>query len=283
MTRPSPCPVPKRKARFLDPALTTSPRCATSTEWSGKLPSGHHWEDLPWESSISNTARTLRSRSCCGPSMKTPTPPSADPRRGGRPAPRGDFCAHGRLFAPMPRLEVDGAGMLSFPVPEAQLWPRYTETRGWRAPTRSRRCGATPRAPCSSAAQPSRRSRATGRLPPTSTASAISAPTSGRLFCKDPAAQVARFPLRTDLRAHLHRIIKYNRLDIDHETERRGRPYTLVCTKNRASHKRRLAEYSKDVSWMRRLIRSAPGGPQVTDCAPDLARLQAAVAASRRK
>ena len=24
-----------------------------------------------------------------------------------------DFCAHGKLFAPMPRLEVDGAGMLS--------------------------------------------------------------------------------------------------------------------------------------------------------------------------
>ena len=104
-----------------------------------------------------------------------------------------------------------------------------------------------------------------------------------RAFCKDPAAQVARFPVRTDLRAHLHRIIEYNRLDIDHETERRGSPYTLVCTKNRASYKRRLAEYSKDVSWMRRLIRSAPGGPQVTDCAPDLARLQAAVAASRRK
>ena len=34
---------------------------------------------------------------------------------------QGDFCAHGRLFAPMPRLEVDGVGMLSFPVPEAQV------------------------------------------------------------------------------------------------------------------------------------------------------------------
>ena len=33
----------------------------------------------------------------------------------------GDFCAHGRLFAPMPRLEVEGAGALSFPVPEAQV------------------------------------------------------------------------------------------------------------------------------------------------------------------
>ena len=33
----------------------------------------------------------------------------------------GDFCAHGRLLAPMPRLEVEGAGALSFPVLEAQV------------------------------------------------------------------------------------------------------------------------------------------------------------------
>ena len=33
----------------------------------------------------------------------------------------GDFCAHGRLLAPMPRLNVKGAGALSFPVPEAQV------------------------------------------------------------------------------------------------------------------------------------------------------------------
>ena len=33
----------------------------------------------------------------------------------------GDFCTHGRLYAPMPRLEVDGVGMLSFPVPETQV------------------------------------------------------------------------------------------------------------------------------------------------------------------
>ena len=104
-----------------------------------------------------------------------------------------------------------------------------------------------------------------------------------RAFCKDPAARVARFPLRAELRGHLHRVIEYNKLDIDHETERRGRPYTLVCTKNRASHKRRLAEYSKDISWMRRLIRFAPGRVQAAECAPDLARLQEAVAASGRK
>ncbi len=104
-----------------------------------------------------------------------------------------------------------------------------------------------------------------------------------RTFCNDPAARVARFPLRKDLRAHLHRVIDYNRLDIDHETERRGRPFTLVCTKNRASHRRKLAEHAKDVAWMRRLIQSAPGAAQAAACAPDLARLEAAVAASGRK
>ena len=100
-----------------------------------------------------------------------------------------------------------------------------------------------------------------------------------RAFCRDPKANVARFPLRQDLRDHLHQIIERHRLDLDHVTERRGRPYTLVCTKNRATHKRRLAEYAEDVAAMRTLIRSAPGGAQSAVCAPDLARLHAAVAA----
>ena len=101
-----------------------------------------------------------------------------------------------------------------------------------------------------------------------------------KAFCRDPGANVARFPLRQDLRGHLHQIIERHRLDLDHVTERRGRPYTLVCTKNRATHKRRLAEYAEDVATMRTLIRSAPGGAQSAVCAPDLARLRAAVAAS---
>ncbi len=105
-----------------------------------------------------------------------------------------------------------------------------------------------------------------------------------RAFCKDPVAKEARFPLRKDLRAHLHRVIDYNRLDIDHVTERRGRPYTLVCTKNRASHKRRLDEYSKDVSSMRVLIQSAPGGGgrAAARRAPELPHLREAVAVAER-
>ena len=101
-----------------------------------------------------------------------------------------------------------------------------------------------------------------------------------RAFCKDPVVRIARFPLRKDLRAHLHQIIERHNLDIEHVTERSGRPYTLVCTKTRATYKRRLAEYAEDVSCMRRLIRSAPGGEQAAPCAADLARLHEAVAAS---
>ena len=33
----------------------------------------------------------------------------------------GGFCTHGRLFVPMPRLDVEGVGMLSFPVPDSQV------------------------------------------------------------------------------------------------------------------------------------------------------------------
>ena len=101
-----------------------------------------------------------------------------------------------------------------------------------------------------------------------------------RAFCCDAAARSARFPLRKDLRAHLHQIIDRQRLDIDHVTERRGRPFTLVCTKNRASHRRRLAEYTQDVACMRLLIGVAPGGKQAARCAPHLKRLHTAVAAA---
>ena len=101
-----------------------------------------------------------------------------------------------------------------------------------------------------------------------------------RAFCRDPAAQTARFPLREDLRTHLELVIRRRGLDIEHVTERSGRPYTLVCTKTRATYGRRLAEYAEDVSCMRRLIRAAPAGEQAAGCAGDLARLREAVAAS---
>ena len=68
--------------------------------------------------------------------------------------------------------------------------------------------------------------------------------------------------------------------DLTHVTERRGRPFTLVCTKTRASHERRLAEYAEDVSNIRALVESAPGGKRSVECAAALERLHGAVAAA---
>lgn len=101
-----------------------------------------------------------------------------------------------------------------------------------------------------------------------------------RSFCADPVARVARFPLRQALRKHLHRIIDEHRLDMSHETERRGRPFTLVCTKNRATHKRRLAEYAEDIAQMSSLMASAPFGEQAELCRAQMAALRDATFAS---
>ena len=101
-----------------------------------------------------------------------------------------------------------------------------------------------------------------------------------RAFCEDPVARVARYPLRKDLRKHLHRQIDQGRLDLFHQTERRGSPFTLVCTKNRASHERRLVEYREDVACMRSLIESVPHGVSATEADAALERLREACAAS---
>ncbi len=99
-------------------------------------------------------------------------------------------------------------------------------------------------------------------------------------FCEDPHARVGRFPFRKELRRHLHRQIDSHRLDMSHVTERRGSPYTLVCTKNRASHERRLREYAEDVDWMDALTRVAPADVMHDAVAAQLRRLKAAVEAA---
>lgn len=100
-----------------------------------------------------------------------------------------------------------------------------------------------------------------------------------RAFCADPVARVARYPLRQELRKHLHRIIDEHVLDLSHETERRGRPFTLVCTKNRATHKRRLAEYAEDIAHMNSLAASGPCGEQAQACRAEMAALRDATRA----
>ena len=100
-----------------------------------------------------------------------------------------------------------------------------------------------------------------------------------RAFCSNPVAQTERFAVRKELRQHLHRTIDNHGLDMSHETERRGRPYTLVCTKNRASHVRRLEEYAEDLSCMGSLRRSVPSVALSASRPAALHRLGEAVAA----
>ena len=77
-------------------------------------------------------------------------------------------------------------------------------------------------------------------------------------FCDDPAATTLRLPLRKELRRHVHGVIDGLGLDIRHQTERKGRPYTLVCTKTRGAWKRRCAQYAEDIAHLRLLAAAAP-------------------------
>ena len=103
-----------------------------------------------------------------------------------------------------------------------------------------------------------------------------------RAFCRDPVARVERFKVRKDLRKHLHRTIDAHRLDLYHKTERRGSPYTLVCTKNRASHERRLKRYAQDLLRMESLLESAPEREQGGTRAGGIVSLERALELGKR-
>jgi hypothetical protein len=52
--------------------------------------------------------------------------------------------------------------------------------------------------------------------------------------------------VREDRRRHLEHQVRGHECDLDLRTERRGSPYTLVCTKNTASYQARLKQYHED-------------------------------------
>lgn len=99
-----------------------------------------------------------------------------------------------------------------------------------------------------------------------------------KAFCSDAAATETKIAVARPERQHLRDQIKRLLLDIDYETERRGRPYRLVCTKNRASYQRRLAEYGEDVQQMKVLIGCRPPSWLRVDHSPELERLRTAAA-----
>ena len=102
-----------------------------------------------------------------------------------------------------------------------------------------------------------------------------------KTFCDDPIATTKKFKLRQELRDHLcHKIEEYG-LDLDYKVVKSGRPFSVDCTKNRATHKRRLKEYGLDLDHMRKLAEAAPSGEYADAHAHDLERLHGAIAFKR--
>lgn len=79
-----------------------------------------------------------------------------------------------------------------------------------------------------------------------------------RDFCEDPVAVEYRFKVNQSRRGHVSGVIEKHDLDITFRTEEKGRPYTLVCRKNRAAHERSLRRYEGDITEMKRLASMAP-------------------------
>jgi hypothetical protein len=73
-------------------------------------------------------------------------------------------------------------------------------------------------------------------------------------FMHDPSRHILRLPAAKERRQHLHNVIDANQLEMTHETERAGRPYTLVCTKTREKYQNSLKQYHDDIECMRMLL-----------------------------
>lgn len=72
-------------------------------------------------------------------------------------------------------------------------------------------------------------------------------------FLADPTKQTGRFPLSKERRKHLHRIIDSKQLDTTHETQRSGRPFTLVCEKTSDSFVRDQSAHKVDLDQLGRV------------------------------
>ncbi len=77
-----------------------------------------------------------------------------------------------------------------------------------------------------------------------------------RHFCSDPEASEHRFVRIQADRKHLEQQIRGN-ADFRFRTLKRGRPYTLVVSKTRARHQKRLGEYADDVRDLGRILQVA--------------------------
>ena len=80
-------------------------------------------------------------------------------------------------------------------------------------------------------------------------------------FTLDPVEQVHRFRIRQDRRNHLEQMIRQHGLDMNHTTDRKGSPQTLVCTKDRRTYRRRCKQYRDDIAALASLEERAKNLP----------------------
>jgi hypothetical protein len=73
------------------------------------------------------------------------------------------------------------------------------------------------------------------------------------VFLANPEQSEHRFAVRKDRRRHLHEMIRTKRCDLTHVTERRGSPYTLVCTKTTGSYNRKCKRRKRDLQHLSRI------------------------------
>jgi len=77
-------------------------------------------------------------------------------------------------------------------------------------------------------------------------------------FLTDPDHQIWTFKAPETGRRHVEESIRRSACDLDLATDRRGRPYSLVCTKNQASYDRRAHQRQRDLTHLAQL--EAPAG-----------------------
>lgn len=72
-------------------------------------------------------------------------------------------------------------------------------------------------------------------------------------YLADPARKVWDFRAAEQHRSHVAATIRSSHADLDTATDRHGRPYGLVCTKNQASYERRAKQRTQDLADVTRL------------------------------
>jgi predicted 2-oxoglutarate/Fe(II)-dependent dioxygenase YbiX len=72
-------------------------------------------------------------------------------------------------------------------------------------------------------------------------------------FLADPLQKAWTYKAAEACRRHVEDSVRRARADLDLATDTRGRPYTLVCTKNQASYLRRTEQRRKDLDCQARL------------------------------